>query len=189
MTASATHPRPDHAARLAELGPTLRRGLFLIAMRSLANEDDAREAVQETLARTIEALHADRVPDHVPLTHFLYGIARHVIADEIRRRTRHPSITLEADAVVPVARAGALDTIVADEDRSRLANAVRALPAEDRELLRRCYDQGEALVDIAASLGIPDVRLRKRKSRALRRLRAFLGDPGHDSRLVPTEET
>ena len=42
--------------------------------------------VQETLARTIEALHADRVPDHVPLTHFLYGIARHVIADEIRRR-------------------------------------------------------------------------------------------------------
>jgi RNA polymerase sigma factor (sigma-70 family) len=190
MAAPVAESGPQLAARrLAELDQRCGRGLFLVAMRALGDEDDAHDAVQETLARAVEAIRADRVPLDVPLLSFVHGIARHVVADQIRRRVRHHTTGLDPEAPIASPDAAPLDAMVRDEDRLRLAIALRQLPHDDLEFLRRCYTSGEALVSLAASLGVPHERVRKRKSRIIERLRALLRVRGHGSLLPTTEET
>ena len=179
--AEATTSRPD------EIDQTCRHGLFLIALRSLGDEDDAREVVQETIARTIEALTNDRVPANVPVRAFIHGVARHVIIDVLRVRVRRASMRVESPDDVEQERRSSLDAMVAAEDRARLSQALQRLPAGELELLRRCYVLGEGLIDIARSSGEPAERIRKRKSRALDRLRSFLGESGHDFNAGATE--
>jgi len=169
------------ATRLDEIDQTCRRGLYLIAMRALGEDDEAREAVQEVLARAVEAIRADRVPAHVPLPCFVHGIARHVLADAIRLRVQRTLVSLETQDHIASMSHSALDAIVAMEERQHLALALQRLPDDDRELLRRCYVDGEGLVEIARSSGEPDHRIRKRKSRALDRLRSLMGVRSHDS--------
>jgi RNA polymerase sigma factor (sigma-70 family) len=175
----------DPAASLAD--PTLTAGLEIVAARELGHTDDARDAVQETLARAIEAVRGNRVPPEVPLAAFVYGIARHVIVDLIRRRGRERGPAPEPAAVAaPVT--SPLESLIRAEERSVLARALGALRASDRELLELCFLNGERVADIAVRLSEPAERVRKRKSRALERLRQELGVTalGHVSDGKPT---
>lgn len=188
MRMHATSAGADVApARLDEIDQTCRHGLYLIALRSLGDEEDAREVVQETVARTIEALTNDRVPAHVPVPAFIHGVARHVIIDMLRHRVRRASMSVESPDEVAEECRSSLDALIADEDRQRLSLALRRLPAGEQELLRRCYVMGEGLIDIARSSGEPAERIRKRKSRALDRLRRLLDPPRHESTFRATE--
>lgn len=167
--------------RLSELDPTCRHGLFLIAMRSLGNEDDARDAVQEILARAVEAVRCDRIPAQVPVARFVQGIARHVLCDMVRQRVRHQSDAVDAADAVLAHDPSALDQIVAAEERETLGLALGKLRPADRELLHHCYADGRSLTDIATELGVSCERIRQKKSRALRRLRAFVRKIRHGS--------
>jgi len=180
---------PNADAALERLPRLLASGLEIIAARALGDGDAARDAVQETLARAIEAVRLDRVPPGAPLEAFVYGIARHVIADVQRRRARERGAI--GDPVdVPTREPSPLDTLVRDEERDLLARALASLSATDRELLARCFVAGERVADIAAQLGEPAERVRKRKSRALERLRAWLlGTGRHTSPPTPTVAT
>ena len=90
----ATDPQLAEPAR-GVLPETLAGGLEIIAARTLGDPDDVRDAVQETFARTVEANRHRRIPETVSVGAFAYGIARHVIADVLRRRrtvrTANPS--------------------------------------------------------------------------------------------------
>jgi RNA polymerase sigma-70 factor (ECF subfamily) len=167
------------------LPESLAAGLEIVAVRALGNRDDARDAVQETLARALEAVRGGRIPPSVPLEHFVHGIAKHVIADVLRRRHRERAHDADPDLVVHPA-ASSLEALVRAEDRERVRRALAQLPAADRELLRRCFVDGDRLVDIAQSLGEPPERVRKRKSRALERMRVLLG--GLPERHVPARD-
>ena len=163
-------------------------GLRILAVRALGNEEDAADAVQETLARALAAVRADRIPSGVPLPAFVHGIARHVFADVLRKRFREGQTrdyeNLPANAPSP------LDGLVLKEECARLKRALDQLSERDRSLLRRCYMEGERLVDIARAQGQPAERVRKRKSRALARLRERLGTvpSGHVSARKPTDQ-
>jgi RNA polymerase sigma-70 factor (ECF subfamily) len=166
------------------LPPTLRGGLEIVALRALGDPDDARDAVQETLVRALAAIRQQRVPATVPLPAFVYGIARHVIADTHRRRHR------QRDDGDPVERAveepSPLEALVRDEERELLGRALARLPRADRQLLQHCFVQGDRVAQIAARTGEPAARVRKRKSRALARLRELLaGEPGAGHTGVP----
>jgi RNA polymerase sigma-70 factor (ECF subfamily) len=175
-------PVVDHLP--ASLAP----GLELIARRALSDPDDARDAVQETLARAFAAVRDERVPPDVPLAAFVHGIAKHVIADVLRRRARDGA----ADPAVERLAAPSpspLEALIDREERERVRRALGRLPRSDRDLLHRCFVAGERVVDIAARTGEPAERVRKRKSRALERLRDLLAEPGaarHGSSPGPT---
>ncbi|HEY6060183.1 MAG TPA: sigma-70 family RNA polymerase sigma factor [Gemmatimonadales bacterium] len=166
----------------------LRPGVRLIALHSLGSADAADEAVQETLARAVTALSNGQLADPAKLPAFVAGIARHVIADTLRARGRVVSIDS-----VPAARhlssdPDALGALVSADERARVRTELARLPAADRELLRLCYFEGLTPGEIAGHLGEPAERVRKRKSRALERLRrAFRGEPGHDESSSATE--
>lgn len=154
-------------------------GLRIIAIRALGDEEDAADAVQETLARAVDAVRQGSVPPEVPLPAFVHGIARHVIADVLRRR-RRKHVSIDVDRVV-APDPSPLELLVRADEVKRVRRALRQLSGSDRELLRRCFEFGERIVDIARALGQPPERLRKQKSRALARLREQLvqTEPGH----------
>ncbi len=182
--ASADSPPPDPAALL---GQTVEGGLLIVAVRSLGDMEEARDAVQETLARAVAVIRGDRLPPGVSLEAFVYGIARHVIADVHRRRVRDGAPTIDPSAL-HTPDPSPLDALVRREEREMVARALVSLPTADRELLEWCFVDGERVSAIAARLGEPAERVRKRKSRALERLRQGLGG-GHKTPVTPTIET
>lgn len=148
-------------------------GLEIIALRALGNTEDARDAVQETLARAIEVLRTRGIPDSYTLDAFLYGIVRHVIADQVRLR-RRVGRGGRAPEHLTAPLPSALEQLVNREEREAVARGLAQLPAADRRLLTRCFVHGERPGQIAVRLGQPAERIRKQKSRALERLRAVL---------------
>ncbi len=131
---------PDVAAlerAVDRLPNTIAAGLELISRRALGDSEDARDAVQEILARAVAAIRGGRVPPEVPLGAFVHGIAKHVIADMLRRRMRdrladHPVESLPTHHPIAAgntdqwrgARAGSSRTGTTVTERSRPAGRV-----------------------------------------------------------------
>jgi len=182
---SVTHQMdPEPAEQTPSLGPdplsaedwgVLRSGLEIMARRALGDGAAAEDAVQETLARTLTALRANRLERREKLGAFVAGIARHVIADLHRERSRVvPLLPGAADAGAapdPLAR------LVSDGERRRVRRGLAALSETDREVLRLSYFEGLSPAEIARRVAEPAPRIRKRKSRALERLRRVLARP------------
>ena len=179
------------SATTVEALERLRPGLQLMAVRSLGTVDAAEEAVQETLARAVAALARDQLADPAKLPAFVAGIARHVIVD--MQRARYRSVSLESLPVAahPSYHPDALKALVLAEERARVRAALVSLSESDRDLLGLCYVEGLAPTEIAERTGEPADRIRKRKSRAMDRLReAFhgAGAPRHAEARLPTKE-
>ena len=165
--------------------PLLGSGLEIIARRRLGDVDDARDAVQETMARLVVRVRARGVADRPELERVAYGILRHVVVDLLRKRGREAPL----DDAIRASATDALAALIASEQRQRLRAAFASLPAADRRLLERCFVDGERIGEIASASGEPAERMRKRKSRALARLtQALRGSAGHDSTPNPIEE-
>lgn len=192
----------------AELEP-LRGGLRIIALRALRDADLADEAVQETLSRAVIALEAGRVDDPAKLGAYVAGIANHVCLHMLR--DRKDTVSLEDDSGEPRGFPqlrtvhNPLEALISEDERKRLRAAFDELSQSDQRLLRLSFHEDRSPTEIAAALSEPPERVRKRKSRALERLRqAFLGvaasdavrhQPGHDdaargtSRVAPPTPT
>jgi RNA polymerase sigma-70 factor (ECF subfamily) len=172
----------------AETLERLRAGLRLMALQSLGDPEAADEAVQETLARAVQALAAGRLRERAKLGAFVAGIARHVIADVHRSRGRTTGLNEEL-MTDPAAGADSLSVLIATEDRQRLRFALRGLSDRDREVLRLSFFEGHTPAEIAAIIGEAAPTVRKQKQRALRRLRRAFFGARHASGIPPTEET
>lgn len=158
--------------------------MLLLALRALGDLDNAEEVAQETLARTLDALGNGRVV--VDLGAFARGVARHVIADRWRRVARERDARGDVtEALHPSPGTDALRTLVDREEGALVGTALAALPEIDRQVLRLTFFDGRTSVEIAAGLGEADATIRKRKSRALARLRRALRDS--DARSHPRQ--
>lgn len=174
----------------AEAIDRLRTGVRLLALRRLGDLDIAEEVAQETLVRAVAAVRDGRLRDAAKLGSFVRGIARHVIGDRYRRRDRVEPI---GSGRRPVARSRAPDPLTAlitKQERRRVRRALGRLSGRDQEILRLSFFHGLEPAEIAARSGEPAPRIRKRKSRALARLRAALLDRdgrGHEHASHATE--
>lgn len=166
-TAALPPAATDPDRQRAEL-ITLMPGIELVLIRALGVEE-GRDASQEVLARACAAIARGR-PIHGPLGAFVYGIAQHVIADS---RASVRDAELDDDALAAPGP-DALEALITNEERDAMLRAVDRLDPEERELLRRCFVNGETTAAVASDLGEPASRIRKRKSRALERLRGLL---------------
>ena len=151
----------------------LRCGLEYVALRALGDPEEARDALQETVARTLEAVRNGSVPSRVRLPAFAYGVLRHVIADTLQRRQRIAPMPVDPE-LTAAPQPSPLEQLVTAEEEAAVRGALATLRPEDRELLEHCFVCGERVADVARVLGVPAARVRKRKSRALERLRALL---------------
>jgi len=162
----------------------LRFGVKIMALRALRDPEAAEEAAQETLVRALEAMRAGRPRDPEKLGAFVRGIARHVIADTQRARARSIPLQAQEQQKLGTHRDDPLSALITTEERSLVRLALTRLSVGDREVLHLSFFDGLTPMEIAERLGEPAFRIRKRKSRALNRLRqAFLQGAGtcHES--------
>ena len=153
----------------------LRFGVKIMALRALRDPEAAEEAAQETLVRALEAMRNGRPRDPEKLGAFVRGIARHVIADAQRAGERTVPLQAPPQQQLGTLRDDPLTALITTEERDRVRLALTRLSTGDREVIRLSFFDGLTPMEIAERLGEPASRIRKRKSRALSRLRqAFL---------------
>ena len=156
-----------------------------MALQELGDPVASEEVVQETIARVLSALHDDRLRDPAKLAAYAHGVARHVIVDEYRSRARSSSFQSRVGQQTSDTP-GALEKLISAEERTRLRFALRGLGRRDREILRLSYEQGLSCAEIARRQTEPADRIRKRKSRALQRLREAFFAASHTPPAKPT---
>ncbi|MBV1861750.1 MAG: sigma-70 family RNA polymerase sigma factor [Nannocystaceae bacterium] len=152
-------------------------GLLLRFFRTKVGED-ADDLVQHTFVACTER--KDAIQNPASFRAYLLAIARGVLVEHFRRKTRHHK------------RFDALETSVADleptpsqhlaknEERRLMGEALRQIPLELQVALELYYWEGMAGPELAAALDLPEgtVRTRLRRGRQLVRERlAELGAP------------
>jgi RNA polymerase sigma-70 factor, ECF subfamily len=155
-----------------------------MALHRLRDPDLAEDVVQETLSRALAVIREGKAGDIRDLGAFVHGIARHVILDCIRTRQRDAGAEPLRDTADPASLRDALSHVVSADERARVHAALERLTPADRRILHLSFFEGLSCAELAERLGLNALRIRKRKSRALERLRrVFLGDPaGHEDR-------
>ena len=66
------------------------------------------------------------------------------------------------------------DEVSAKQEHRLLANATGALPAREREVLRRYYEEGQTFREIGGHLGVSESRVSQLHTRAIQNLRTIL---------------
>ena len=165
----------------------LRSGIRIMAMHDLRDPDLAEEVAQDTMVRLVHALREGRLQDPAHLGAFTRAIARHVIVDTLRARQR---LAATGTAEEPASEEDSLGALVSAEQAARVRAALEQLSAGDREILRLSFFEGLTPQELAERTGEPSPRVRKRKERALDRLRkVFLEASGHGTAARPTQLT
>lgn len=129
---------------------------------------------QDTWLRVIRAS-ADYRPD-APFRAYLYKIAHNVLVDHYRRET-HVSRPLPTDTLDPIdPGAGPDGDYEAARRRSAFAQALGALPAEQREAFLLHEEAGLTLEQIAAVVGVGRETVKSRLRYAARHIRETLSE-------------
>jgi RNA polymerase sigma-70 factor (ECF subfamily) len=121
------------------------------------------DAVSEVFVRAWSALPRYREAG-APFGAWLYGIARHVVADEVARRIRTQPVAQTPDAGVPF-RA---------DDGLALAEALAQLPDEQRQVIELKFLVGMRNPAVAAALNISVGAVNAKQWRAIGALRRLL---------------
>jgi RNA polymerase sigma-70 factor (ECF subfamily) len=141
--------------------------LLAFARRRLS-PDQAADAVADTFLRALTDLDRfDRRPGR--FEPWLFGIARHVIADAHRASARRLRL-VRSDGPVPPA--GPLESVLDGEEALAARRAFERLSPADQELLELRIIAGLSTDDVATVLGKQAGSVRMAQSRAIARLRA-----------------
>lgn len=177
----------DETGTVSDLATFLRsveRRGFLMARLALGNEDDALDALQDTMLRLVQR-YAGRPPaEWRPL---FYRMLHNRITDTRRRRTirarlfgwmeRHRDDDDADEPLAQIADPAVTDPvrlIGGEEAAGALMEAVAALPARQREaFMLRCWD-GLSTAETAAAMGCSEGSVKTHYSRALHALQEQL---------------
>ncbi len=158
-----------------QLVDVYRPRVLYFALRKLRDRDAAEEVAQEAILITIIALREGRVRNEQGIGSYLFGIANNLVKQHFRQKGQKQRLHISADKVREVPwledpEAG----VLLEEKRQQVEQAISSLEEADRVLLRQCYEDPIPLEELAEKLGISYAALRKRKSRALKRLKSSI---------------
>ncbi len=155
------------------------RSVYNHAFRLTGNWSAAEEVVSLTFLEAWR-LRVKVEPDGGSLRPWLLGIAGNVARNVSRAASRHQMAVarLPPPPAVPDF-ADELSGRIDDQARLReLSQALAGLRRCEREALALCAWSGVDYADAARALGVPVGTVRSRLSRARKKLRALLGEPG-----------
>lgn len=146
--------------------------LWAYVVSLTGDRTSAQDVVQETLLRAWR--HPEVLdPARGPVRGWLFTVARRLVIDEWRsRRSRSETITdTVPERPSPDDHERALQSWV-------VAEALRQLSREHRDVLVQCYYRGCSVAEAAATLGVPEGTVKSRTHYALLRLRLALAEMG-----------
>lgn len=175
--------RAGHDAALNDLMGRHGARLFGYLMRSLQNEDDAADAAQETFVRIYQ--NRMRFDERQRFSTWLFAIASNLVKDRFRWRTRHPQVSMDADAGegkssiqenLTDEKPLPSEAMQNSERADKIRRAVGSLPEELRTPLILSEYEGKAHAEIAYIQGCSVKAVEARIYRARQRLRKELSD-------------
>ena len=161
-----------------------RRG-FLMARMALGNDDDALDAMQDTMMRLVQRYANRPAAEWRPL---FYRILRNRITDTRRRRTIRSRLfgwleqredEEEQDPLERIADPAVLDPgriVAGNETAEALMAAVARLPDRQQQaFMLRCWE-GLSTAETASAMGCTEGSVKTHYSRAVHALRERLGE-------------
>lgn len=144
-------------------------------LRRVRDRSVAEEIAQATLLILIEAIRENRIRKEETVGSFIFGVATNLIREHRREATRRDGIeALEAAERQVVWGDDPEAALLLSEQQRLVGRALAMLSPEDRELLILLNQSGRSAQAVASEIGVSWPALRKRKSRALARLKEVL---------------
>ncbi len=136
-------------------------------MKSGAGETLAEECTQDVMATLWHKAHLFD-PTRASVATWIFTIARNRKIDALRKQRRPEPEDLPWG---PEAEPDQEDALLLQQESERLGEALRQLPAKQRELIERAYYGDMSHSEIAAQTGLPLGTIKSRIRLALERLR------------------
>jgi RNA polymerase sigma-70 factor (ECF subfamily) len=177
----AAHAAGDPRA-FAELVRRHRDRMWAVALRTLRDPEEAADALQEAFISAFRAASSFRAESQV--TTWLHRIVVNACLDRIRRRQARPTVPLPEAGPGEPAAAG--DAMADRETRLVVADALAALPEEQRVPIVLVDVEGYSVADTARLLGIAEGTVKSRCARGRAKLAKVLGhlrNPGADANV------
>ncbi len=145
--------------------------LFAYARRRLASEEQADEAVSETMTRAMQKIDG-YTSTGVGLDGWLFGIARNVVLETYRASSRQtPADPAALNALQHDEAPDPVQAVLTAEEHTQLASAFARLSAADQEVLELRVVAGLDAEQVAVLTDRNAGAVRTAQSRALARLR------------------
>jgi RNA polymerase sigma-70 factor (ECF subfamily) len=137
----------------------------------MGNSEEARDVVQETFILAYQAL-----PKYVPQGYFHAWLHKIATNQCLRRlRSRKKMVAWEdVDPLMTDPNQGPEDSLLSDEKRQVIREAMKRLPDDYRVVVALRYDSGLSYNEIAEALGVPITTIETRLFRAKEKLRRML---------------
>jgi RNA polymerase sigma-70 factor (ECF subfamily) len=166
---------------LAELYDRFGRVAYGLALRILRDEALAQDAVQEAFLGVWRS--ADRyLPERAKASTWILTLVHRRAVDLVRREDRRRGEPLD-DAPEPVALSTVEGEATLGFQRRVVQEALKGLPADQREALELAYYGGLTQSELAERLGQPLGTIKSRMFMGLARLRDLLAQAGLEESL------
>ena len=148
-----------HDAALNDLMARHATTVFHFLCRLTGNEDDANDLAQETFVRVFKSCKSFRVEQK--FSTWLFTIAANLARNHFRWRSRHPSVSLEAEnseteqslgSTLPARSPTPNESALAEERAAAVRLAVQKLPEDLREAIVLCEWEERGVAEAAAIL-------------------------------------
>jgi RNA polymerase sigma factor (sigma-70 family) len=170
LAVARTQDRAAFARLFGHFGPRVKSYLLRLG----ADQGQAEDLTQEVMVAVWR-----KAPGYDPRlagpSTWIFAIARNRRIDALRRDKR-ARLDPDDPALQPAAEALPDRALDAGRWESRLAQALRELPAEQSQMLKLAYYEDRSHGDIAQSLRIPLGTVKSRLRLAVARLRTMFGD-------------
>jgi RNA polymerase sigma-70 factor (ECF subfamily) len=170
-----------HDAALNDLMERHATAVFHFLCRMLNNEEDANDLAQETFVRVFRARETFRPAEK--FSAWLFTIAANLARNQIRWRTRHPNVSLDAEtgaaeqsfaSMLPSAESTPNEQLLAAERTAAVRAAVNQLPPDLREAIVLCEWEEQSMTEAARILDTTPKAVESRCYRARQILRERL---------------
>jgi RNA polymerase sigma-70 factor (ECF subfamily) len=167
-----------HDAALNDLMERHAPAVFHFLCRMLGNEDDASDLAQDTFVRVFRARESFNPAQK--FSTWLFTIAANLARNQLRWRSRHPNVSLEAESesteqtlgdTLPAATSTPHQTADEAERVQRVRAAVQALPGDLREAIVLCEWEDLPVAEAATVLSTTPKAVESRLYRARKLLR------------------
>ena len=176
---SAGRTREERLQLFEKLVGDSQRQAHNMAMRLTGHPAEAEDLLQETYLRAFRFFH--RYDENLPFTSWIYRIMTNLHIDNVRRRTRLRTISLEQGGVdgnqtwdVPDTKAAADTDVLESTLDERLQLGVKSMTAEFRTAVLLAVVEGVSYEEIAEVMQTSVGTVRSRIHRGRKQLREYL---------------